>query len=57
MCKKLKEYTFEVNVSWLQAGIEAKTDEEAIDKLQETFYQEFGFAPEEKEIKILEKNE
>ena len=54
---KMKEYTFEVEVKWTQTGVEAKTDEEAIDKLQNIFKEEFGFCPKKEEITILDRGE
>jgi hypothetical protein len=53
----MKEYSFNVTVKWTQAGIEAENDEEAIEKLQDTFEEEFNFRPEKDEIKIVERKE
>jgi len=51
----LLEYSFEVDVKWSQAGIEATNDEEALEKLKATFVEEFGFEPADNEIKIVSK--
>ena len=49
----MKEYTFEVKVTWAQ-GIEAENEVEAREKLRETFNKEFGFYPDDEEITLYE---
>jgi len=48
----MKSYCFEVNVKWVQI-IDGKSKSDAIEKLQETFDQEFNFMPEVDEIKEI----
>lgn len=55
------EYTFEINVKWVQSvpveSISNESYNEAVEKLKDTFEAEFGFRPEEHEIKQLSKEE
>ena len=53
----MKEYTFDVTVKWTQGGIEGENDEEAIEKLQDTFEEEFNFRPQKEEIVIVERKD
>ena len=50
----MKEYSFEVKVTWTQAGIEAENEAEAREKLRETFNEEFGFYPDDEEITLYD---
>lgn len=49
----MKEYTFEINIKWTQAGIETNTKKEAIDRLKDIFEEEYNFRPTNKEIKEI----
>ena len=49
----MKDYTFEVKVKWTQGGIEADNINEAIQKLQDTFKDEYNFIPTKEEITLI----
>ncbi len=49
------KYAFNVNMKWSQGDMEAETDQEAIEKLKESFKSEFGCLPYDEEITIVEK--
>ncbi len=49
----MKEYLLEINVKWVQGGIEAKSLKEAKEKAQAIFVEEYNFTPTNKEIKEI----
>lgn len=47
-----RDYCFEVTVTWTQV-CSGKNKKEAIENLKDTFEEEFGFRPTDKEIKAI----
>lgn len=50
----MKEYSYVVKVEWSGCGIEAKNKEEAIEKIKDSFYDEYGIKLSDEEIMELE---